>query len=66
MQSLLKKETPFIWDKNMQAEFEGIKQLLRSPMGLQQFNKSWKTILFTDYLAKGIGFALTQENPEDE
>ncbi len=65
MQSLLKKDTPYIWDKNMQAEFEGIKQLLRSPMGLQPFNKEWQTILFMDYSAKGVGFALTQEHPED-
>ena len=65
MQSLLKKDTPYIWDKNMQAEFKGIKQLLRSPMGLQPFNKEWRTILFTDYSAKGVGFALTQEHPED-
>ena len=49
----------------MQAVFEGIKQLLRSPMGMQLFNKSWRTILFTDYSAKGVGFALTQEHPED-
>merc|ERR1711867_862 len=47
----------------MQAEFEGI---LRLPMGLQPFNKEWKTILFTDYSAKGIGYALTQEHPEDK
>ena len=66
MQSLLKKETPFIWDKNIQAEFDGVKQILKSPMGLKPFNKAWKTILFTDYSAKGVGFALTQENPEDE
>ena len=49
----------------MQTEFEGIKQLLKSPMGLQPFNKEWKTILFTDYSAKGVGFALTQEHPKD-
>ena len=66
MQTLLKKDTPYVWDKLMQAEFEGIKQLLRSPMGLQPFNKDYKTILFTDYSAKGIGFALTQEHPEDK
>merc|ERR1712115_242524 len=62
---LLKKDKPFIWDKNMQAEFEGIKQLLRSPMGLQPFNKDWRTVLYTDYSAKGVGFALTQEHPEE-
>ena len=66
MQSLLKKETPYIWDKNIQAEFDGVKQILKSSMGLKPFNKAWKTILFTDYSAKGVGFALTQENPEDK
>ena len=35
-------------------------------MGLKPYNKAWKTISFTDYSAKGVGFALTQENPEDE
>merc|ERR1712112_457289 len=66
MQTLLKKDTPYVWDQLMQDEFEAIKQLLRSPLGLQPFNKEWKTILFTDYSAKGIGFPLTQEHPEDE
>merc|ERR1711867_197530 len=65
MQSLLKKDTPYLWDKNMQAEFEGIKLSLRLPMGLQPFNKEWRTILFTDYSAKGVGFTLTQEHSED-
>ena len=59
MQTLLKKDTPYVWDKLMQAEFEGKKQLLRSPLGLEPFNKDYKTILFTDYSAKGIGFTLT-------
>ena len=35
MQSLLKTENPFIWDKNIQAEFEGVKQILKSPMDLK-------------------------------
>merc|ERR1711947_39983 len=66
MQSLLRKDTPYVWDKNLQAEFNGVKQILKSPMGLKPFNKAWKTILYTDYSAKGVGFALTQENPEGE
>ena len=66
MQSLLRKDTPYIWNNNLQAEFYGVKQILKSPMGLKPFNEAWKTILFTDYSAKGVGFSLTQENPKDE
>merc|ERR1711867_269804 len=66
MQQLLRKDTPYVWNKNLQAEFDGIKQILKIPLGLKPFNKSWKTILYTDYSAKGVGFALTQENTEDE
>ena len=50
----------------MQAKFNSIKQILKSPLGLKPFNKSWRTVLYTDYSSKGVGFALTQENPEDE
>ena len=57
---------PYEWDQNMQAEFNGIKQILKSPLGLKPFNKNWRTVLYTDYSSKGVGFALTQENPEDE
>ena len=46
----------------MQKEFEKIKEILKSPMGLKPFNKHWNTILFTDYSSKGIGFCLTLEN----
>ena len=55
-----------MWDKNLQAEFDGIKQILKSPLGLKPFNKNWRTVFYTDYSAKGVGFALTQENTEDE
>ena len=39
MQKLLRKEVPFIWDQTLQAEFEGIKQILKSPLGQKPFNK---------------------------
>ena len=65
MQKLLKKDVPFIWDKKLQEEFEEIKKILRSPLGLKPFNKQWSTILYTDYSSKGVGFALTQENPDN-
>ena len=63
MQQLLRKDMPF---ENMRTEFNRIKQILKSPLGLKPFNKSYKTVLYTDYSSKGVGFALTQENPEDE
>ena len=28
MQTLLRKDTPYVWDKNLEAELEGIKQIL--------------------------------------
>ena len=66
IRKLLKKDTPYIWDESMQKEFMKIKEILRSPMGLKPFNKNWKTILYTDYSSKGIGFNLTQENPANK
>ena len=65
MQKLLRKDIPFIWDQNLQAEFNGLKQILCSPLGLKPYNKYWRTVLYTDYSSKGVGFALTQENPEN-
>ena len=59
MQKLLRKEVPFIWDQSLQAEFEGVKQILKSPLGLKPFNKQWTTVLYRDYSSRGIGFALT-------
>ena len=59
MQQLLYKDIPYVWDQNLQAEFNGIKQILRSPLGLKPFNKHWLTVLYTDYSSKGVGFALT-------
>ena len=60
---LRKKDTPYIWDQEMQKEFEKIKEILQSPLGLKPFNRAWNTILYTDFSSKGIGFCLTQENP---
>ena len=65
MQKLLRKDVPYILDQNLQAEFNSIKQILRSPLGLKPYNKKWCTILYTDYSSKGVGFALTQENPDN-
>ena len=66
MQQLLRKDTPYVWDQNLQAEFDGIKQILKSPLGLKPCNKNWRMVLYTDYSSKGVGFTLTQENPEDK
>ena len=66
MQKLLRKDVSYEGDQNMQAEFNGIKQILKSPLGLKPFNKNWRIVLYTDYSSKGVGFTLTQENPEDE
>ena len=65
MTKLLRKDVPFIWDQNIQAQFNGIKQILRSPLRLKPYNKKWRTILYTDYRSKGVGFALTQKHPDN-
>ena len=65
MQKLLRKDVPFIWDRKLQEDFEGIKKILRSPLGLKPFNKKWATVLYTDYNSKGVGFTLIQENPKN-
>ena len=65
MNKLFKKDTPFVWDVTLQKQFEKIMEILKSPLGLKPFNKSWETILYTDYSSKGVGYALTQENPDD-
>ena len=65
MNKLLKKDTLFVWDVTLQKQFEKIKEILKSPLGLKPFNKTWETILSTDYSSKGVGYALTQENPEN-
>ena len=54
-----------MWDLKLQQDFKKIKDILKSPLGLKPFNKSWDTILYTDYSSKGVGYALTQENPDD-
>ena len=60
MNKLLKKDTLFVWDVILQKQFEKIKEILKSPLCLNPFNKSWETILYTDYSSKGVGYALTQ------
>ena len=49
MHKLLKKDVPFIWDKKLFDDFERIKEILKSPLGLKPYNKSWDIILYTDY-----------------
>ena len=65
MHKLLKKDTPFVWDLTLQQQFEKIKEILKSPLGLKPFNMSWETISYTDYSSQRIGYVLTQENPDD-
>ena len=65
MQKLLRKDVPYVLDQTLQAEFNGIKKILRSPLGLKPYNKKWRTVLYMDYSSKGVGFALTQGNPDN-
>ena len=44
---------------------ERIKEILKILLGLKPFNKNWATVLYTDFSSKGVGFALTQENPDN-
>ena len=65
MTKLLKKDVPYIWDKTLQDEFEAIKEILRSPIGLKPYNRDWDTFVYSDYSSKGLGYVLCQENPKD-
>ena len=62
MQKLLRKDVPFIWDRKLQEDFERIKEILKSQLGLKPFNKNWDTILYRDYPSKDVRFTLTQKN----
>ena len=66
MKSLLKKDVKFIWDEQMDKEFKKIKEILKSPLGLKPYRNDWKTVLYTDFSSQGVGFALTQENPDNK
>ena len=65
LQKLMKKDQHYVWDETMQADFDQIKDMLKSPLGLKPFNRDWRTILYTDFSGKGLGFVLTQENPDN-
>ena len=54
MHKLLKKDVPFLWDKKLMQDFERIKEILKSPLGLKPYNKSWDTVLYTDYSSNGV------------
>ena len=45
--------------------FDGFKSIPPHPLSLKPFKKRWQTILYTDYSSEEVGFALTEENPEN-
>ena len=45
LQKLMKKDAHYIWDDEKHADFDQIKEMLKSPLGLKPFNRDWRTIL---------------------
>lgn len=66
MRKLLKKNVPFEWTTDMEADFEGIKSIMCGPLGLHPFIQGWSTELYIDFSKMGLGFVLTQTNPKNK
>ena len=63
LQSLLKKNTAFLWLEDQQVAFDRLKSDLISALALNHFNPSWNTSLVTDASRlHGLGFVLMQHN----
>jgi len=62
MYKLLKKETPFIWDQEVDKEFEDAKKRFTQQQELHPFDPNKRTQLITDASRLfGLGYALMQE-----
>ena len=65
LRTLMKKDVAFVWLPDHQLAFDQIKKLLSSQMIVKFFDKNLKTELLTDASRlKGLGFAMTQRNPD--
>ena len=65
LQSLLRKDTAYLWLEEHQTAFEQLKSDLLSALALNHFDPSWNTRLITDASRlHGLGFVLMQHSGE--
>jgi transposase InsO family protein len=64
MRHLDKNKTAFVWTACQAAAFEKVKEILRSPLVLKNFDSTKETRLETDASRTGLGFALMQQDPK--
>ena len=65
LQSLLRKDTAYLWLQEHQAAFEQLKSDLLNTLALNHFDPSWNTRLITDASRlHGLGFVLMQHSDE--
>ena len=64
MYGLMKKNTPFIWTKAIDDDWEKLKNIVRNSPILSYFNDDDTLYLFTDASARGVGWFLTAEPPD--
>ena len=60
MRHLIKKDTHFIWTKDMQKELENVKSAIANTTQLTHFNPNGDAIIETDASLKGLGAVLIQ------
>ena len=66
MFKLLKKETPFVWDPEVDKEFEDAKKRFTQHQALHPFDPKKRTQLVTDASRLfGLGYALMQETEKE-
>ena len=63
---LIKQGVPFVWEEQHQTAFEIVKSILTSPLVLRNFVSTRPTELVVDASKIGLGWALLQEDPQDE
>ncbi len=66
MNALLKAGVMWSWGCAQEESFISLKEALCTPgLVLKRFNPAFKTVVHTDWSAKGIGAVLGQYDPDD-
>ena len=60
------KQTPVVWDADMEAEFKALIDELCNPSSLATFNPEYPTVMETDASYNGISAVLSQLQPNAE
>ena len=66
MYGLMKKNTPFIWTDQINADWEELKNIVKTSPMISFFDKDDTLYLMTDASGGGIGWVLTAESPDKE